>query len=97
MWNMYMREKLKRFNWTIHGETWMSWMWVDMKNEKVAEKAVDLAAQAGVPIRWGKQGYNMPTFVRLAVRDPEYADVLLNALNKCQYEEKVFESFASAI
>ncbi|KAJ2794795.1 hypothetical protein H4R21_005359 [Coemansia helicoidea] len=65
--------------WECHGRTFLSWIWVDTKSEDVARKAVDLARAAGVPVRSGLPGYNHPTFVRLAVREPEKVGVLIDA------------------
>ncbi|KAJ1877606.1 hypothetical protein LPJ57_003864 [Coemansia sp. RSA 486] len=66
-------------DWEFHGRSFLSWIWVDTKSEQVAEKAVGLAKEAGVPVRSGRPGYNLPTFVRLAVREPAKVDVLINA------------------
>jgi histidinol-phosphate/aromatic aminotransferase/cobyric acid decarboxylase-like protein len=35
---------------------------------------------AGTPIRNGAMGYNLPTFIRVAVRSPEKQNILLRAL-----------------
>ena len=37
-----------------------------------------LAKAVGCPVRSGKPGYNMPTFVRMAVRPKELTKVLIN-------------------
>ncbi|KAJ2776084.1 hypothetical protein H4R18_005866 [Coemansia javaensis] len=65
--------------WECHGRPFLSWIWVDTKSEAVAQRAVDLAYAAGVPVRSGRPGYNHPTFIRLAVREPAKVDVLLGA------------------
>ncbi|KAJ2718684.1 hypothetical protein GGI07_005638 [Coemansia sp. Benny D115] len=66
-------------DWRFHGREFLSWIWVDTGSETVAAKAVSLAKAAGVPVRSGKPGYNLPTFIRLAVREPAKLDVLLSA------------------
>ncbi|KAI8973383.1 pyridoxal phosphate-dependent transferase [Mycotypha africana] len=66
-------------NWDYHGEPFLSWVWLDMKNEERAEKAVDLARKAGVPVRSGKPGYQCNTFVRIAVRREKEVQVLMDA------------------
>ncbi|KAJ1853883.1 hypothetical protein LPJ73_002563 [Coemansia sp. RSA 2703] len=66
-------------SWVFYGREFLSWIWVDTGSEEVAEKAVELAKKAGVPVRSGRPGYNLPTFVRLAVREPSKVDVLLAA------------------
>jgi histidinol-phosphate/aromatic aminotransferase/cobyric acid decarboxylase-like protein len=65
--------------WEYFGKSYLSWVWADMKDVAVAEKAVELAKAAGVPVRSGKPGYERPTFVRIAVREPKQTDILLNA------------------
>ena len=66
-------------NWVYHGKPFLSWIWVDMISEETAEKAIDLARKAGVPVRSGKPGYSCPTFVRVAVRKEAEVDHLVNA------------------
>lgn len=62
-----------------HGKDFLSWVWLDMKDEELAEKAIDLARSAGVPVRSGKPGYQCNSFVRVAVRKEEQVAVLINA------------------
>ncbi|KAJ2077678.1 hypothetical protein H4R24_004981 [Coemansia sp. RSA 988] len=66
-------------DWVFYGREFISWIWIDTGSEATAQKAVDLAHAAGVPVRSGSPGYNLPSFVRLAVREPAKANVLLNA------------------
>ncbi|CAO3675032.1 unnamed protein product [Umbelopsis ramanniana] len=61
------------------GKDFLSWVWVDMKNEKVATEAVNLARAAGVPVRSGQPGYQRPTYVRVAVREEDHVDILVQA------------------
>jgi len=67
-------------SWEVHGEAWLSWLWVDTKDTGVATEAVRLCKAAGVPIRNGGMGYNLPTFIRIKVASSEKTDVLLRAL-----------------
>lgn len=67
-------------SWKVHGEKWLSWLWVDTKDAQVADKAVKLAKAAGVPIRNGAMGYGLPTFIRLKVADEMKQDILFEAL-----------------
>jgi len=66
--------------WKVHGETWLSWLWVDTKDAVLADEAVKLAKKAGVPIRWGGMGYGLPTFIRIKVGDEMKQDTLFSAL-----------------
>ncbi|KAG1439154.1 hypothetical protein G6F56_012385 [Rhizopus delemar] len=65
--------------WAYHGQSFLSWVWVDMKSVQMATKAVDLAREAGVPVRSGKPGYSCDTFVRVAVRKEDCIQVLINS------------------
>jgi histidinol-phosphate/aromatic aminotransferase/cobyric acid decarboxylase-like protein len=69
-------------DWEVWGQDFVSWMWIDTKDEDVAERAVATAKTWGCPIRWGKMGYGRPTFIRLAVRKPEFFSILFNALKQ---------------
>ncbi|CAG8504814.1 11204_t:CDS:2 [Racocetra fulgida] len=67
------------FAWEFYGNDFLSWVWINMKTAKIAEDAVDKAKAAGVPVRSGKPGYNRPTYVRVAVREPSKVDFLIRA------------------
>lgn len=67
-------------SWKIYGEEFLSWIWIDTRDTAQASAAEDLARAAGLPIRHGRPGYDLPTFIRLAVREPEHSDALLAAL-----------------
>ena len=66
--------------WTIKGESWSSWLWIDCHDQIIAKSAVDACKQRGVPIRWGKYGYECPTYIRIGVRDEKYHQPLFEAL-----------------
>lgn len=66
-------------DWEYHGKKFLSWVWLDMKCEAVAEKAIELARAAGVPVRSGKPGYQCNTFIRVAVRKENEVQVLVDA------------------
>ena len=72
-WRANMISRLARLypHWKFHGEDWVSWIWIDTTSEYEAASIVAFARKAGFPIRHGKQGYNMNSFIRIAVRDPE--------------------------
>ena len=67
-------------DWKIKGKEWSSWLWIDCGCPIVAKQSVDSCKEAGVPIRWGKYGYEMPTYIRIGVRDEIYHAPLLEAL-----------------
>lgn len=67
-------------DWEIHGKSWSSWLWIDCRDSVKAKAAVDACKAAGVPIRWGKYGYECPTYIRIGVRDSIYHQPLFDAL-----------------
>ncbi|KAJ2557441.1 hypothetical protein EV175_001346 [Coemansia sp. RSA 1933] len=67
-------------NWKFHGRPFLSWIWIDTGSEETVQRAIDSARAAGVPIRNGRPGYSLPTFIRIAVREPSKVDVLIEAL-----------------
>ncbi len=64
----------------IHGAKFLSWLWIDTGDAVLAELIVRDSKRIGFPIRHGKQGYEMNTYIRIAVRDPvlisEWFDML---------------------
>ncbi|OQR91323.1 hypothetical protein ACHHYP_04778 [Achlya hypogyna] len=66
-------------SWTVHGKPYLSWVWVDTKSVEVAAEATRLSKLHGVPIRSGAPGYNLPTYVRIAVRNATQTEVLMQA------------------
>jgi len=68
--------------WTVYGEKWLSWIWVDTKTAETATACVEMAKAAGVPIRYGGIGYKKPTYVRIAVRSPHKQKILMAALRR---------------
>lgn len=66
-------------NWGLYGEPFLSWIWIDFKDDVMADDAAEKARQAGVPIRPGKNGYKKYSCVRIAVREPSKVDILINA------------------
>ncbi|KAI8064477.1 pyridoxal phosphate-dependent transferase [Gongronella butleri] len=77
----YLVDKLLALHpeWVIHGKPFLSWVWVDMGSQEMADKAVQLARAAGVPVRSGTPGYQCLSFVRVAVRVEDQVDVLVRA------------------
>lgn len=69
-------------SWKIEGKTWSSWLWIDTGDATVAEKAVNACKANGVPIRWGKYGYECSRHIRIGVRDQIYHQPLFEALAK---------------
>lgn len=53
---------------TIHGEYFLSWLWIDCKSSVLADTIYSKMYDNGILVRRGAIGYNRPTFVRIAVR-----------------------------
>lgn len=66
-------------SWVVHGKPFLSWIWFDVGDAALVEKAVRLASDAGTPVRSGAPGYQMPNMLRVAVRDPKHLELLLTA------------------
>lgn len=52
---------------------------IDTGDAALTADVVRLSKAAGVPVRSGQPGYNMPTFFRIAVKDEELTRSLLAA------------------
>ena len=65
-------------SWKVEGENFLSWMWIKMPNEKIAEKVYNISKKNNMPIRWGKIGYNKSDYIRVAVRETKTFNLLIN-------------------
>eukprot|EP01068_Selenidium_serpulae_P009035 Selendium_serpulae@DN5134_c0_g1_i1.p1 len=81
-WRNYAVEKMTQTKpkWTITGEKWLSFLWINTHSEEEARTAVSRCLTAGVPLRWGLHGYELPTYIRIAVREPRLTDIIVNAI-----------------
>lgn len=81
-WRRHIVTCLQRLHpsWRIYGEDWLSWVWIDTGDEQVAKEVYQLSLKCGCPIRHAAAGYNLPTFIRIAVRRPTDFAVLYQAL-----------------
>ncbi|KAI9216198.1 pyridoxal phosphate-dependent transferase [Blastocladiella britannica] len=70
--------------WTFHGQPFLSWIWIDVKDPRIADVLVEAARVAGTPVRAGKYGYDRPTHVRIKVGLPEKFAVLRDAWTAIQ-------------
>jgi histidinol-phosphate/aromatic aminotransferase/cobyric acid decarboxylase-like protein len=66
-------------SWTVYGKPYLSWVWIDTHSVDVAAEATRLAKAHGCPIRSGAPGYNLPTFIRVAVRKETQTLMLMHA------------------
>ncbi|KAK4519514.1 uncharacterized protein ATC70_009750 [Mucor velutinosus] len=78
-WLIEQLKSLGHSEWEYHGKLFLSWVWLDMKSEEMAAKAIELARASGVPVRSGKPGYQCNSFVRVAVRKEPEVQVLIDA------------------
>eukprot|EP00164_Ancoracysta_twista_P006802 GFYU01009542.1.p1 GENE.GFYU01009542.1~~GFYU01009542.1.p1 ORF type:complete len:384 (+),score=138.36 GFYU01009542.1:62-1153(+) len=70
--------------WVVHGEAWLSWLWVDTGSEEMQKKVVAACKANGTPCRSGTPGYEFHTFVRFAVREPKEQDAFFKGLLTCK-------------
>lgn len=60
-------------------------LWKSRSRSALVKRGSDLCSpltwtlQHGTPVRWGKPGYKLPTYVRIAVRDEETTEYLIDA------------------
>ena len=66
--------------WKIYGENFLSWIWIDTESENFAKLVYDICKLNGIPIRLGLSGYNLPTFIRIAVRSEVSNKILFSVL-----------------
>lgn len=66
--------------WKVYGKPYLSWIWVDTLSADTGDEATRLCKAAGVPIRSGRPGYELPSYIRIAVRKADAVQVLLDAL-----------------
>jgi len=71
--------------WIIHGESFLSWLWIELPTEELAEKIYKCSKRAGMPIRWGKVGYGKPCCIRVAVRSMDHFEKLLDVWKSTLY------------
>lgn len=78
-WRKYLHDSIKEYksDWELHGEPFLSWIWINTLSAQTADKVEEISKNAGYPIRPGKYGYNAKTFIRIAVRNPEVTDRLI--------------------
>lgn len=76
-------------NWNIYGESFLSWIWIDTLNNEFAKLVYDICKLNGIPIRLGIDGYNLPSYIRIAVRSEKSNNILINVLKSLQ----VFNQF----
>ena len=71
-WRSHMVTRLKRLHpsWQLHGQQWLSWIWIDTGSAEVAKDVYRAALDCGCPVRHAASGYDKPSIVRLAVRRP---------------------------
>ena len=87
-WKYTKEYRLNQYNYftsigcDCYGKDFLSWLWVDFKNENIAEIIYQLCRAKGFPVRWGKGGYNKPTFIRFAVRKPNLFENIKTIINK---------------
>jgi len=76
-------------NWEIYGESFLSWLWINIKDDKFAKLIYDICKFNGVPIRLGISGYKLPNYIRIAVRDDESNKKLLETIKSIKFVNEI--------
>ena len=63
----------------VKGCDFISWFWIDVGTEQIADRLYEISKRNNVPIRHGKMGYHQPTHIRIGVRDMDMFHVLIAA------------------
>jgi histidinol-phosphate/aromatic aminotransferase/cobyric acid decarboxylase-like protein len=67
---------------TIYGEPFLSWLWIDVKSHDLVVKIHKKLFDNGILIRKGEIGYKQHTFIRIAVRSDIQNNILFNLLSE---------------
>jgi histidinol-phosphate/aromatic aminotransferase/cobyric acid decarboxylase-like protein len=65
-------------NWVFGGAKFIPWIWIKVPSKEVAEKLYNISKKCGMPIRWGKTGYNKNNYIRIAIRNIDKFNLLTN-------------------
>ena len=78
----YQIKQLKELfdQWSFEGEAFLSWIWINTKNENLAKLVYEKCKLNGTPIRLGKNGYEQNTYIRIAVRKKKYFKKMISCL-----------------
>jgi histidinol-phosphate/aromatic aminotransferase/cobyric acid decarboxylase-like protein len=71
---------------TIHGEPFLSWLWIDFKSNQLVNKIHKKLFDNGILIRKGEIGYKQDTFIRIAVRNVKQNIILFRFLEQVKME-----------
>ena len=77
--------------WKIYGANFLSWYWIELPNEETAYTVYLISKNNNMPIRWGKTGYNKPTFIRVAVRSNDNFIKLIDIWKKYLYHNSIIK------
>lgn len=81
-WREHIVTRIQRLHpsWKVYGQPWLSWIWIDTGCAEVAKSVYEAALACGCPVRHASAGYELPTFIRIAVRRPSDFAVLYQAM-----------------
>lgn len=79
-WQVPTVASIKELGWSVNTDIleWVPWVFVKCPSVEVAIAAVQVAHSAGCPVRHGAS-YGLPQYIRVAVRQPEYQQLLFGA------------------
>ncbi len=84
-------ESIKKIysDWNIYGEDFLSWLWINVNDSQFAKLIYDVCKFNGVPIRLGISGYKLPNYIRIAVRNEESNNKLLEVLSSLKFVNQI--------
>lgn len=79
-WKFETERALRDMGWKVNENSpeWVPWVFVNVGNEKLAQRAVEVAQSVGCPIR-PCASFGLPTFIRLGIRMPQHQKILFEA------------------
>lgn len=82
-WKKEQEERVSRLGWKINLDSpaWVPWVFFECPDEETAQRATDVAFQAGCPVR-NCRSFGIPKCIRLGVREPRHQMVLQKAWEK---------------
>lgn len=80
MWKKEQEDKIRQIGWKINENSplWVPWVFFECSTEEEAARAVDVAFNAGCPVRHCRS-FGIPKCIRVGIRKPEHQQVLHNA------------------
>ncbi|KAI0567391.1 histidinol-phosphate aminotransferase [Gracilaria domingensis] len=79
-WKQLTEQRVRHLDWRVNEESplWVPWVFATLPDAKTAEKASQVAQDAGCPVRLCAS-FGVPECIRIGIREPEHQKVLFQA------------------